>query len=142
MRGFLGILAGIVAGLIAMLAISMVGGLLFPSNAVVDAADAEQIKGVFPTLPTGAKVAIILSWFGGPLAGAALAKWIAGEGWAAWTTAAIFTIYVLLTVLILPMPGWLQALSVVGPLAAGLIANHLVASRPRQTELEPAPGDA
>ena len=47
-----------------------------------------------------------------------------------WTTTAIFVLYVLLTVLILPMPGWLQALSVVAPLAGGLIANHLIPSRP------------
>lgn len=139
MRGFLAIVLGIVAGLIAMFAIATIGGLLFPSSAVVDATNAEQIRGVFPTLPTGAKIAIILSWFGGPLVGGALAKWISGQGWAAWTTTAIFTLYVLLTVLILPMPGWLQALAVVAPLIGGLIANHLV---PARAVLDPASENA
>ena len=129
MRAVLGIVAGIVAGFAAMLAIAMAGGLIFPSSARIDGFNAEQIVGAFPTLPTGAKIAIILSWFGGALIGAALAKKIAGRGWAAWTVAGLFALYVMLNVLILPMPSWLQAVAVLAPLIGGLIANHLVGDR-------------
>jgi hypothetical protein len=129
MRAVLGMFAGIVAGFAAMLAIATIGGLIFPSSARIDAINAEQIVAAFPTLPMGAKIAIILSWFGGALVGAALAKKIAGRGWAAWTVAGLFALYVMLTVLILPMPSWLQGVAVLAPLIGGLIANHLVADR-------------
>lgn len=129
MRAVLAVLAGIVAGFVAMILIALAGGMIFPSTASVDAYNAEQIVAAFPTLPTGAKIAIILSWFGGALIGAALAKKMSGADGAAWTTAGIFALYVLLNVLILPMPGWLQAAAVLAPLLGGLIANHLVAAR-------------
>lgn len=129
MRAVLGVLAGLVVGAIVMLAIAMAGGLLFPSPARIDAINAEQVAAAFPTLPVGAKIAIVLSWFGGALSGAALAKRLAGGGWAAWTVAGLFAVYVLLNVMILPMPSWLQAVAVLAPLIGGLLANHLVAER-------------
>ena len=138
------IVAGIVAGLVAVIAIALVGGLIFPSEGRIDGFDAEQIVALFPALPMGAKIAILLSWFGGALAGAAVAKRIAGRGWAAWTLAGIFVVYVLINVLVLPMPGWMQAIAVLAPLLGGLIANHLVAERdhvepPRPAVREPEP---
>ena len=137
MRAVLGIIAGIVAGFAAMLIIATAGGLIFPSSARIDGFNAEQIVAAFPTLPTGAKVAIILSWFGGALIGAALAKRIVGRGWAAWTVAGLFALYVVLNVLILPMPSWLQAVAVLAPLTGGLIANHLVGDRSAATPAVP-----
>lgn len=132
------IVAGIVAGLVAVIAIALVGGLIFPSEGRIDGFDAEQIVALFPALPLGAKIAILLSWFGGALAGAAVAKRIAGRGWAAWTLAGIFVVYVLINVLVLPMPGWMQAIAVLAPLLGGLIANHLVAERDYVEPLRPA----
>lgn len=129
MRAVLGIVAGIVAGFIAMVAIAMLGGLVFPSSARIDAINADQIVAAFPTLPAGAKAAIILSWLGGALIGAAAAKRVVGRSWAAWTVAALFALYVLLSVLVLPMPSWLQAVAVLAPLIGGLVGNHLVAER-------------
>jgi hypothetical protein len=123
------ILAGIAAGLFAVIAIALIGGMIFPSEGRIDGFDAEQIVALFPALPMGAKIAILLSWFGGALAGAAVAKRIAGRGWAAWTLAGIFVVYVLINVLVLPMPGWMQAIAALAPLLGGLIANHLVADR-------------
>ena len=129
MRAVLGIVAGVVAALVSMFAIAWIGGMLFPGAATIDASSAESIAAVFPALPTGAKAAILLSWFGAGLIGAYAAKRIVGRGWAAWTIAGVTAIFVLLNVMILPMPGWLQAVAVVLPLIGGLIANHLVAER-------------
>jgi hypothetical protein len=61
--------------------------------------------------------------------GATVAKLIARRGWAAWTLAGIFVVYVFISTLVLPMPGWLQAVAVLAPLIGGLLANHLVADR-------------
>ena len=127
MRAALGILAGLVAGLIAMIAIAALGGLIYPSPVGIDARNAEGLAAAFPGLPTGAKLAILLSWLGGALIGAAIAKRIIGRAWAAWTIAGLATVLVLVNVMILPMPGWLQVVSVLAPVLGGLIANHIVA---------------
>ena len=129
MRAVIAIVAGIVVGIVAVALIALVGGMLFPSQARIDNFNSEQLINAFSTVPTGAKVAILLSWFGGAFAGAVTAKRIAGSGWAAWTIAGIFAVYVVINVLILPMPGWLQVIAVAAPLIGGLIANHLVADR-------------
>ena len=129
MRAAIGLVVGLIVGFAALILIALIGGLLFPSPARIDNFNAEQLVGLFPTIPVGAKVAIILSWFGGALIGAAAAKWISGRGWAAWTITGFFAFYVLLNVLILPMPGWMQAIAVSAPLIGGLIANHLVVER-------------
>ena len=129
MRAVISIVVGLVVGFAALILIALLGGLLFPSPGQVDNFNAEQLIELFPSIPVGAKVAIILSWFGGALIGAGAAKWISGRGWAAWTITGFFAVYVLLNVLILPMPGWMQAIAVAAPLIGGLIANHLVAER-------------
>lgn len=133
MRAALAIIAGIVAGFAVMVAIALVGGSLFPGPRI-EALNAEAAAAALPSLPLGAKLTIALSWFGGTLAGAYAAKRIAGAAWAAWTVGGVLTAYVLLTLLVLPMPGWLQALGVVAPLLGALIGNHLVAARPVQPE--------
>ena len=127
MRAALGIIAGIVAGFAAIILIGLIGGMIVPRPDRMEGFTPEQLVAAFPGLPLGAKIAILVSWFGGALAGAAVAKLIARRAWAAWTVTGIFTVYVLLTTLILPMPGWLQAIAVLAPLIGGLIANHLVA---------------
>ena len=137
MRAFLGILAGIVVGFVALVVIALVGGLIFPAPVPAGGMSRpQQLIEMFETLPIGAKSAVILAWFGGALAGAAVAKMIVGRGWAAWTITGFFAVYVLLNVLILPMPGWLQAVAVAAPLIGGLIANHLVADRVVAAEVE------
>src|SRR5688572_24791654 len=129
MRGVLAVVAGILAGFAAVVLIALIGGWFFPSPDRIDGLNSEQLVAVFPTLPTGAKVAIILSWFGGALVGATVAKLIARRGWAAWTLAGIFVVYVFISTLVLPMPGWLQAVAVLAPLIGGLLGNHLVDDR-------------
>lgn len=129
MRGVLAIVVGLVVGGLVTGVIAVVGGQLFPAPAGMRITNAQQVIDAFAGLPAGAKWAVILSWFGGALAGSLAAKWVARRGWAAWTIAGLFAVYVLANVLVLPMPGWMQALAVALPLIAGLAANHLIATR-------------
>ena len=133
------VVAGILVGALAMLVIAFIGGLLFPSTTPIDTFNADQAIAAFPGLPTGAKAFILLSWFGAGLFGAWVAKLIERRSWAAWTIGAIFAVYVLITVFILPMPGWLQVLAVVSPIIGALIANHLVANRAVHVRTESDP---
>lgn len=130
MRAVLGIIVGIVVALFFVFAIGMVGEMLFPITATVDRTSIESIAAVLPNLPAGAKAALLLSWFGGALAGAYAAKRIVGRAWAAWTIAGVTAVIVILNVMILPMPGWLQVAAVAAPLIGGLLGNHLVADAP------------
>lgn len=140
MRAVAAIVAGLVVGFAGMIAVALAGGMIFPMPGSIDVTNAEQVKGAFTDLPQGAKAAVILSWFIGALLGSLVAKLIARRGWAAWTIAGLFAVYVLLNVLVLPMPGWMQAMAVAAPLFGGLIANHLVRDRAVAGAQEPPTG--
>lgn len=124
LRNIGGVIAGLLVGVVAMMLIAMLGGMLFPTDVRVDPSDSAQISAAFDASPTGAKLVIILSWFTAALAGGAVAKLISGERWAAWTVAALFALYVLASVFVLPMPAWMQVLAVAAPLIGGWIASH------------------
>jgi hypothetical protein len=136
MRAVLAIVGGLVAGAAAMMALALIGGMLFPASGALDPYRPQQIMDAFENLSTGGKAAILLSWFGGALVGAWVAKLIVRQSWSAWTIAGLFALYVLASVLVLPMPVWMEVVAVVLPLVGGFLANHLVAS------LAPAEGEA
>jgi len=129
MRAVVGIVVGVVVGLLATIGIGLIGGMIYPSSASASMSNPQQIVDAFRELPQGAKVALVLAWFGGGLVGAAVAKLIERRNWVAWTVCGLIAAYVVANVLILPMPAWMQALSVAAPLLGGLIANHLVKAR-------------
>jgi hypothetical protein len=129
MRGFLGVLAGLAAAIATAMLISFAGGFLVPAPASVDISTTESIRSAYSSLGREAQLLGIVSWALGALVGALVAKRIAGRPWAAWTVAAIVTLYQLASVLLLPMPGWMQVLALVLPIVAGFLANHLVATR-------------
>lgn len=130
MRAIGGILAGLVVGLLVTIVIGVIGGMIFPISATsVGFSRPQQIVDAFAEMPQGMKIALMLAWFGGTLVGAALAKRIAGSAWVAWAVTGLIAAYVVANVLVLPMPGWMQALSIAAPLLGGFIANHLVSGR-------------
>ena len=129
MRGVLGILAGLVAVAVTMMLVSLIGSQLVPSVPAVNTSSIEAIKEVYASLGTETWLLMLLSWFLGALAGAFVAKKIVGRSWAAWTIAGLILAYLLLTVLMLPMPGWMQVAALAAPLIAGFLANRLVPDR-------------
>jgi hypothetical protein len=143
MRAVAGILAGLIAGFIATVVIGIVGiGATFSAPAGMNVSNPQQVLEAFAEMPLGPKIALMIAWFGGGLVGALVAKLIARQGWAAWTVAALIAAYVVLNILVLPLPGWMQALSIAAPLIGGLIANHLVRGAAAPAAVEPAPPPA
>jgi hypothetical protein len=132
MRAVAGIIVGLVVGFLVTIVIGIVavGAAVgaAPGQGDVNLSDPNLIVEIFAEMPLGAKLALMAAWFGGAFAGAAIGKLIARRGWVAWTIAGLMAAYVVANVLILPMPGWMQALSVLAPLLGGLLANHFVAS--------------
>ena len=137
-RSILGVVAGIAVAVLTVMVVQALGHALYPYPADVDLNDPEQIARVFPTIPLAAKLFVVAAWFGGALAGAAVAKAIAGRDWAAWTIAVLIAIGALANIFVIPHPVWMQVAAVVAPLLGGLIANHLV--RRRDHAARPAAG--
>jgi len=129
MRGVLAILGGLVAVAATMMLVSLIGSQLVPTVPAVNTDSIESIKATYAGLGTETWVLMLLSWFLGALAGAVVAKKIAGRSWAAWTMAGLILAYLLLTILMLPMPGWMQVAALAAPLLAGFIANRLIPDR-------------
>jgi len=127
-RGILGIVAGLIGVAVVMMLVSFIGSFFIPATAA-DTSSVDAIKATYEGLGTHARWMVIASWFFGVLAGAAIAKTIVGRPWAAWTIAGLFEAYLLLSVMMLPMPGWMQVSALIAPLLAGFIANHLVRNR-------------
>lgn len=140
-RNIAALFAGLIAAIIALVIVVLITGRAFPVAAEVNARDPDQIKAVFAALPLHVKLLIMLAWFIGPLAGTLTAKRLGTASWPLWTIAALFAIYVGLTVSVLPMPAWMQFGSVAAPVLAGLIAHHFGRSRPAPAET-PAEIDA
>ena len=134
MRGIASVIGGLIAGIIVMMLVSFVGGLLFPMNVPVDLGSAEAVGASFSAASSAAQLVVVLSWFAGALGGAVTAKKIARASWAAWTVAIIYAVYVLLSVFVLPMPGWMQVLAVALPLVAGLIASRMRVEAPASSD--------
>jgi hypothetical protein len=140
MRALAGILAGLVAGFAATILIGIVGiGMTYTPPAGASASNPAEVMATFAAMPTAAKVALMFAWFGGGLAGAAVAKLIARRAWAAWTVTLLIGAYVVLNSIVLPLPAWMQALSIAAPLIGGLIGNHLVRDRAAAAATDAAP---
>ncbi|HEV2078921.1 MAG TPA: hypothetical protein VGR19_03345 [Allosphingosinicella sp.] len=130
MRGVLGILAGLVVVAVTILVVSFVGSQLVPAPPEVNTSSIESIRATYAALGTETWLLMLVSWFLGALAGAAVAKKVGGRSWAAWTIAGLVFAYLLLTVAMLPMPGWMMVSSLAAPLLAGFLANRLIPERP------------
>jgi hypothetical protein len=127
MRAILGIIAGLIASMVATVVVGSIGviaTLRGPVNG--DLTDANGVVEAFANMPLGPKLALMAGWFAGGLAGALVAKAIARRSWAGWIVAGLLALYVLANVLILPLPSWMQVLSIAAPLIGGLIGNHLI----------------
>lgn len=129
MRAIAGIIVGLIAGFAATILIGIVGvGATFSAPAGMEASNPRQVLEAFANMPQAAQIALMVAWLGGGFVGALVAKLIARVSWAAWTVAGLIAAYVVLNMLVLPLPGWMQALSIAAPLIGGLIGNHLVAA--------------
>ncbi len=140
MRSIVGAIVGAVSGLLAVLLVMRIGGMLFPVR--LDPAISDpmvQLQTAFEQTPLAAKLLIAGAFFAGGLLASLVAKAISGLAWPAWTSAGTMVLFALLVVLVLPLPGWLQAATVLLPLLGGFIGNHMVRHRRSHAA---APADA
>ena len=120
---------GILAGVVAMMAVGFIGGQFFTFDGPADPSQREAMLTAVGSAPVGTQLTLLLSWFVAAFAGAAVAKWISGASWPGWLIAGLLALILALTFLV-PFPVWMQSLAVVGPLVGGALADLLVRRRP------------
>jgi hypothetical protein len=134
MRSFVGLLAGIVAAALVMMAVGYVGGSLYPLHVPPDPTDRSALIEGLRTAPVGAQIWLLLAWFLGTFAGAALARKLSGAAWPGWTIGGVLAA-LLAFIFFVPLPIWLQTLAPIAPLLGAAAADVLI---PRRRVDEPA----
>lgn len=129
MRKFLGVLAGL-AALIALVWISeAISHSIWPPPPGMNPADPAQLGTLLDKMPLAAKIAVVVAWFLGAVAGAwvahRVARWIA----AGWIVVAIGIAFGVMTLFLIPHPLWMQIAAVVVPLLGGWIGLRLSVAR-------------
>lgn len=128
MKGLIGLLAGIVAGALVMMLVGYVGTSLYPLHVPADPNDRQALIEGIRAAPAGAQIAVLLAWFLGTFAGAAVAKWLSGAAWPGWTIGGILAA-LLAFIFFIPLPIWMQTLAPMSPLLGAAAADILIKSR-------------
>lgn len=121
-------LAGIVAGALVMMLVGYVGTSLYPLHVPADPHDRQALIEGLRTAPAGAQVTVLLAWFLGTFAGAAIAKLLSGAAWPGWTIAGILAA-LLAFIFFIPLPIWMQTLAPISPLLGAAAADVLIKGR-------------
>lgn len=128
MRAFLSLLAGLVAGALVMMLVGYVGTSLYPLHVPADPNDRQALIEGLRAAPAGAQIAVLLAWFLGTFAAAAVAKKLSGAAWPGWTIAGVLAA-LLAFIFFVPLPVWMQTLAPMSPLLGAAAADILVKGR-------------
>lgn len=128
-RSLAAIVAGLVVAMLVIGGVEAVGHAIFPPPPGLDLARAEDKARIMEAIPFEAKLAVVLAWFLGSLAGAATAIAIARRVLPAWIVGVAIGALGLWTTQLFPHPDWMLASAVVLPLVAVLVAKRLMIGR-------------
>lgn len=125
MRIFLGLLAGIFAAVLTVFVLEGIGHMIFPPPDGVDLKDPETIRTLMSDIPLGAKIAVLVAWFVGTIAGGLTAVRVAHAGaWPAWAISGIMGLFIAINLFWIPHPVWM----IIGALALTVLGGW-IASR-------------
>ena len=128
-----GIVAGLAAAMVVIMAMEFLGHSIYPGPAEAAVGSAEGVPHSGAPIPLAASMFVVLAWFAGAAAGAAVAVRIAARNWAAWVIGGSIALAGLANVLMMLHPVWMQIAAVVVPVVGALVGGHL-ASRGRRTD--------
>lgn len=125
-RNILAAVAGvIVAGLVVGI-VEAVGHLIFPPPAGLDITNPDDQARLMEIIPLGAKIAVVVAWFMGALAGIATARKISNRSWPAWVPMLLMIAASVWTTTLFPHPVWMVVCAVVLPLIALYLVGRLI----------------
>ncbi|MCB2083561.1 MAG: hypothetical protein KDD90_05855 [Sphingomonadaceae bacterium] len=124
-----GVIAGLVVAMLVVMAAEGAGHAMFPPPEGLDITRPEDQARLMELIPLGAKIAVVVAWFLGALAGAATAIAIARHILPGWIVGLVMVALSLVTTQMFPHPMWMIAAAVILPIAGVLAAKRLVTSR-------------
>ena len=125
MRKLLGVIAGVVALGVTVWIVEMISHMIWTPPAGVDVSNPAQLAKLMDMVPLEAKIAVVVAWFLGAIAGAWVGAKVAQWSPAGWIVVAIGICFGVMTLFMIPHPLWMQVAAVVAPLAGGWIATKL-----------------
>ncbi|HEY9235511.1 MULTISPECIES: hypothetical protein [Phenylobacterium] len=129
-RLILGVIVGLIVGMIVIFAVEGVGHTIFPPPAGVNLTDPAQMATVMSVIPFQAKIAILLAWLFGTVAGASSANLIAGRrAWAGRIVTLLVLALSIFNMTTIVHPVWMMVAAVAAILAAGVLAERAFGRR-------------
>lgn len=129
-RLILGVVVGVIAGMLVILAVEGVGHTIFPPPAGVNLTDPAQLATVMSHIPFQAKVAVLLAWFLGAVAGPSAANLIAGRrAWAGRIVTLLILAMSIFNMTTIVHPAWMIVTALVAILAGGFVADRAFGRR-------------
>lgn len=124
-----GALAGIVAAGVTVFAVEFVSHMIWPPPAGTDVTSSADLARIMDVMPVGAKIAVMVAWFMGALAGGLIAKMIARHGAGPGIVAGFIVAGGIASFAAIPHSLWMIVAGVLLPVVAGWIAHRAVANR-------------
>lgn len=129
LRIVLAIVGGLVAAIAVVALAEGAGHALFPPPAGLDVTRPEDQARLMEAIPLGAKIAVVVAWFLGSLAGACAAIAISRRVIPAWVVGLTMVGLSLVTTQMFPHPAWMVVAAVVLPMVAVVLAKRMLAAR-------------
>ncbi len=128
-RIVIAVIAGMIVAVAVVAGIEALSHTMFPPPPGTDLSDPAQMAALMDNIPLVAKIAVMIAWFLGPLAGGIVAVRIARKAWPAWVVAALIVYGGIYTIVQIPHPLWMQAGAVLLPALAARLAGRSIANR-------------
>lgn len=124
-RSVVSTMAGVVVAVIVVMIVEMTGHAIYPPPEGIDVTDPADQARLMEVIPAGAKVAVVMAWFLGALAGAWVALRMSGNVLTGWLVGILMVAAGLWTTQMFPHPTWMLVSAVVLPLLGVLVAREL-----------------
>ncbi|QQV77206.1 hypothetical protein H5J25_18105 [Sphingomonas aliaeris] len=125
MRRALGVMLGTIAAMLVIWAIELVAQWLYPFPDTIETANRADLSAAMDSISTTAKAIVVSAWFAGAFCGAWLALRVCDWPWSGWIVVLFLIAGGIANLIAIPHPLWMQAATVVAPLAGGWIARRV-----------------
>lgn len=128
LRGILGIVVGLVAGVLMTFVAQLAGHMIYPPPPGMDLNDPALLQAFMEQVPMGAKVGVLVAWALGIFVGSTVAILVAQrQSWAAWVVSVVLFAMALYTMTVIPHPDWMLWAATLGTLVSAIAAAYIFA---------------
>ena len=125
LRNILGVFIGIAAGVVVVGLIESIGHWIYPPPPGIDVTDPEALARLMHEIPLGAKLAVVIAWALGALAGGYMAALISRQAiWPPLIVGVIILAAGAYTLYAIPHPLWMAVVGILVPVPAALLGGR------------------